>query len=73
MQREESLVATEVIADLTATLAAARASAERIRNSTSGEIRGEAVAVVEAVDRGHQLTRQLLGFVNRWGDPAIAG
>src|SRR4029077_21155642 len=55
--------------DFNNTLTAAGGYAELIRSSTNGAVRDDATTLIEVVDRGRQLTRQLLDFARR-GDGA---
>jgi PAS domain S-box-containing protein len=54
------LLASGIAHDFNNTLAAARGFAELIAAGTAGSIRRDALTIVEVVDRGRQLLRQLL-------------
>ena len=63
------LLASGIAHDFNNTLTAAGGYAELIRSSTDGHVRDDATTLIEVVDRGRQLTRQLLDFARR-GDGA---
>jgi PAS domain S-box-containing protein len=63
------LLASGIAHDFNNTLTAARGYAELIRAGTYGPVRADATTLIEVVDRGRQLTRQLLDFARR-GDGA---
>jgi PAS domain S-box-containing protein len=65
------LLASGIAHDFNNTLAAVRGYGELIRGATDGRTRGDATALLEAVDRGRLLTRQLLDFARR-GDSEAA-
>jgi C4-dicarboxylate-specific signal transduction histidine kinase len=53
-------MASGIADDFNNTLTAARGYAELIRAETHGTLRGDVTALIEVVDRGKLLTRQLL-------------
>jgi PAS domain S-box-containing protein len=63
------LLASGIAHDFNNTLTAAGGYAELIRGSSEGSVREDATTLIEVVDRGRQLTRQLLDFARR-GDGA---
>jgi signal transduction histidine kinase len=63
------LLASGIAHDFNNTLTAAGGYAELIRNGSEGTVREDATVLIEVVDRGRQLTRQLLDFARR-GDGA---
>jgi len=65
------LLASGIAHDFNNTLTAAGGYAELIQSSSDGLVREDATALIEVVDRGRQLTRQLLDFARR-GDGAAA-
>ena len=65
------LLAGGIAHDFSNALAAAGAFAERIRDRTHGSIAEDATSIVDAVERGQALTRQLVGLA-RGSDAAAA-
>ena len=64
------LLASGIAHDFNNTLTAAAGYAELIRSNSDGVIREDATTLMEVVDRGRQLTRQLLDFARRGdGEP----
>ena len=63
------LLASGIAHDFNNTLTGARGFAEVIRGSTTGRVRGDVLTLIEALDRGRLLTRQLLDLARR-GDGA---
>jgi PAS domain S-box-containing protein len=63
------LLASGIAHDFNNTLTAAGGYAELIRSGSVGTVRDDATTLIEVVDRGRQLTRQLLDFARR-GDGA---
>jgi PAS domain S-box-containing protein len=59
------LLASGIAHDFNNTLTATRGYAELIRNNAYGPIRTDVTTLIEVVDRGRQLTRQLLDFARR--------
>jgi PAS domain S-box-containing protein len=59
------LLASGIAHDFNNTLTAARGYAELIRNNAYGPTRTDVTTLIEVVDRGRQLTRQLLDFARR--------
>ena len=59
------LLASGIAHDFNNTLTAAGGYAELIRSSSEGPVRDDATTLIEVVDRGRQLTRQLLDFARR--------
>jgi PAS domain S-box-containing protein len=64
------LLASSIAHDFNNTLTAAGGYAELIASTTSGTVREDAATIVEVVDRGRQLTRQLLDF-SRHGEAHV--
>jgi two-component system cell cycle sensor histidine kinase/response regulator CckA len=56
------LLASGIAHDFSNTLTAAGGFAELIRDQSEGQVAADAAAIVDAVERGRALTRQLLGF-----------
>ena len=64
------LLASGIAHDFNNTLTAAGGYAELIRSGSEGAVRDDATTLIEVVDRGRQLTRQLLDFARRGdGEP----
>jgi PAS domain S-box-containing protein len=63
------MLASGIAHDFNNTLTAVAGYAELIRSDATGSVRDDAAALVDVVDRGRQLTRQLLDFA-RAGDGA---
>jgi signal transduction histidine kinase len=63
------LLASGIAHDFNNTLTAAGGYAELIQGNSEGSVREDATTLIEVVDRGRQLTRQLLDFARR-GDGA---
>jgi two-component system, cell cycle sensor histidine kinase and response regulator CckA len=59
------LLASGIAHDFNNTLTAARGYAELIRGNSLGHVRGDATTLIEVIDRGRLLTRQLLDFARR--------
>jgi PAS domain S-box-containing protein len=66
------LLASGIAHDFNNTLAAAAGYAELIRSGSDGEVRADATTLLGVVDRGRELTRQLLAFARGSdGPPAV--
>ena len=63
------LLASGIAHDFNNTLTAARGYAELVRGGTVGYVRADVTTLIEVIDRGRLLTRQLLDFA-RHGDGA---
>jgi signal transduction histidine kinase len=64
------LLASGLAHDFNNTLTAARGYAELVRGSTFGQARADVTTLIEVIDRGRLLTRQLLDFARR-GDGVV--
>ena len=59
------LLVSGIAHDFNNTLTAAGGYAELIRSSSDGPVRDDATTLIEVIDRGRELTRQLLDFARR--------